>query len=156
MQRAWHENIAPLSLSGRAANPGAPVHPIPEAAPIRMWDMWRVLVVEDDVLQGEHVCDLLLGEGMEPLGPVATAEAAVELLDTMTVDAAILDIRLQNGLCFKVARALLQRQIPFLFLTGSAQEVIPAEFRSVPLLLKPFDAQRLFELLRDLLPSHTP
>jgi hypothetical protein len=34
---------------------------------------------------------------MEPLGPVATADAAVELLDTTTVDAAILDIRLQNG-----------------------------------------------------------
>jgi DNA-binding response OmpR family regulator len=62
-----------------------------------MWDAWRVLVLEDDFLQGEHVCDLLLGEGMEPLGPVATADAAVELLDTTTVDAAILDIRLQNG-----------------------------------------------------------
>lgn len=121
-----------------------------------MWDTWRVLVLEDDVLQGEHVCDLLLGEGMEPLGPVATAEAAVELLDTTTVDAAILDIRLQNGLCFKVARALMQKQIPFIFLTGSVQEVIPAEFRSVPVLLKPFDAQRLFELLCDLLPSRMP
>jgi DNA-binding response OmpR family regulator len=121
-----------------------------------MWDMWRVLVLEDDFLQGEHVCDLLLGEGMEPLGPVATAEAAVELLDTTTMDAAILDIRLQNGLCFKVARALVQRQIPFLFLTGSVQEVVPAEFQAVPLLFKPFEAERLFELLRDLLPAQMP
>jgi DNA-binding response OmpR family regulator len=108
-------------LSGRAANPSASTPSIPEEGPIRVWDAWRVLVLEDDVLQGDHVCDLLLGEGMEPLGPVATAEAAAELLDTTTVDAAILDIRLQNGLCFKVARALLQRQTPFLFLTGSVQ-----------------------------------
>ena len=148
-----HENIVSLSLSGRAANPSASTPSIPEEALIRMGDMWRVLVLEDDVLQGEHVCDLLLGEGMEPLGPVATAEAAVELLDTTTVDAAILDIRLQNGLCFKVARALRQKQIPFLFLTGSVQEVIPQEFEAVPLLLKPFDAQRLLELLRGLLPA---
>lgn len=153
MQRTLHENIAPLSLSGGAANPSASTHSIPEEALIRMWDTWRVLVLEDDVLQGEHVCDLLLGEGMEPLGPVATAEAAIELLDTTTVDAAILDIRLQNGLCFKVARALMQKQIPFLFLTGSVQEVIPQDFEAVPLLLKPFDAQRLLELLRGLLPA---
>jgi DNA-binding response OmpR family regulator len=151
-----HENIVSLSLSGKAANPSAPTHSITEEAPIRMWDTWRVLVLEDDFLQGEHVCDLLLEEGMEPLGPVATAEAAVDLLDTTSVDVAILDIRLQNGLCFKVARTLMQKQIPFLFLTGSVQEVIPAEFQAVPVLLKPFDAQRLFELLRDLVPSHMP
>jgi DNA-binding response OmpR family regulator len=118
-----------------------------------MWDTSRVLVLEDDFLQGEHVCDLLLGEGLEPLGPVATAEAAIELLDTTTVDAAILDIRLKNGLCFRVARALAQKQIPFLFLTGSVQEVVPTEFLAIPLILKPFDAQRLFQLLGELLPA---
>jgi DNA-binding response OmpR family regulator len=118
--------------------------------------MWRVLVVEDDFLQGEHVCDLLLGEGMEPLGPVATVEAAIELLDTTTVDAAILDVRLQNGLCFEVARTLVQRQVPILFLTGSIREVVPAEFQAVPLLQKPFEPERLLEVLRGLLPVRRP
>ena len=56
--------------------------------------MWRVLVVEDDLLQGDDVCDLLLAEGMEPLGPAASVEAAREFLDTTAVDAAIVDIRL--------------------------------------------------------------
>jgi hypothetical protein len=37
---------------------------------------------------------------MEPVGPVASAEAARQLLETMPVDAGILDIRLQGGLCF--------------------------------------------------------
>jgi DNA-binding response OmpR family regulator len=118
--------------------------------------MWRVVVVEDDFLQGEHVCDLLLDEGMEPLGPVATVEAAVELLDTTTVDAAILDVRLENGLCFEVARILARRQVPILFLTGSIREVVPSEFQAVPLLHKPFEPERLSEVLRGLLPVRGP
>jgi DNA-binding response OmpR family regulator len=144
------ENIVPLLLCNTVA-PSTPIHSAPEEVPIRMGDMWRVLVLEDDPLQGEHVCDLLLGEGMEPLGPVATSEAAVELLDATIVDAAILDIRLQDGLCFEVARALAHRQIPFLFLTGSVREVVPAQFQAIPILLKPFKAERLLELLRELL-----
>ena len=118
--------------------------------------MWRVLVVEDDLLQGEDVCDLLLAEGMEPLGPAAGAEAARELLDTTTVDAAILDIRLQNGLGFEIARSLRERRVPFLFLTGSIREVLPAEFQAVPLLPKPCAPQQLLEVLRDLLPAQGP
>ena len=115
--------------------------------------MWRVLVVEDDALQAEYVSDLLVEEGMEPIGPASTSEAALSLLDTSGVDAAILDIRLWNGLCFEVARALTARRIPFLFLTGSAREVLPTEFRTVPLLLKPCAPETLCDALRTILPS---
>ena len=115
--------------------------------------MWRVLVVEDDVLQAEHICDLLVGEGMEPLGPMPDVEAALRVLDTTTVDGAILDIRLHNGLCFDVARTLTARHIPFLLLTGSPQVVLPAEFRAVPVLHKPFEPATLFALLRRVLPA---
>ena len=118
--------------------------------------MWRVLVVEDDLLQGDDVCDLLLAEGMEPLGPAASVEAARELLDMTTVDAAILDIRLQNGLGFEIARSLRERRVPFLFLTGSVREVMPAEFQAVPLLHKPCAPQRLLETLRGVLPARGP
>lgn len=114
--------------------------------------MWRVLVVEDDLLQGEYVCDLLVEAGMEPIGPAPTVAAALSLLDTTTVDAAILDIRLPNGLCFDVARTLFERHIPFLFLTGSIREVLPAELRAVPLLHKPCEPATLLEVLRDILP----
>lgn len=51
--------------------------------------MWRVPVVEDDLLQGKHVCDLLVEKGMEPIGPAPT-KAALKLLETTAVDAAIL------------------------------------------------------------------
>ena len=115
--------------------------------------MWRVLVVEDDLLQGDDVCDLLLAEGMEPLGPAPSVGAAQELLDTTSVDAAILDIRLRNGLGFEIARSLHEKHVPFLFLTGSMREVLPAEFQAVPLLHKPCPPQRLLEALPDILPA---
>jgi len=114
--------------------------------------MWRVLVVEDDALQADLVCDLLLAEDMEPIGPAATAEAAISLLDATSLDAGVLDIRLQNGLCFDVARTMIERRIPFLFLTGSAGEVVPTDFRAVPLLHKPCESATLFEALRKILP----
>ena len=113
--------------------------------------MWRVLVVEDDSLQADWLCDLLEGEGMEPVGPAPGAKAALELLDTMPVDAGILDIRLQDRLCFDVARMLGERGVPFLFLTGSVGDVLPKEFQDVPLLRKPAEPSVLIDLLRSLL-----
>lgn len=113
--------------------------------------MWHVLVVEDDYLQADWLCDLLESEGLEVLGPVSSAEAARRLLDTMPVDAAILDINLQDGLCFGVARILVESKVPFLFLTGSIGHVIPKEFQAIPLLLKPAEPAVLLDLLRKLL-----
>ena len=72
------------------------------------------------------------------------------------MDAAILDIRLLNGLCFELAHTLVERRIPFLFLTGSVGEVMPAEFRTVPLLLKPCEPAELLEVLRGILPTRAP
>ena len=113
--------------------------------------MQRVLVVEDDYLQADWVCDLLETEGLEPVGPAADAKAAHRLLDTVSVDAAILDVRLQEGLGFKVAQTLMQREIPFLFLTGATEHVLPKDFQAVPLLYKPAEPRVLLELLRTLL-----
>ncbi len=115
--------------------------------------MWRVLVVEDDLLQGEELCDLLLSEGMEPIGPAPTVAAALNLLGSAAVDAAIVDIGLKDGLCYDVARTLLERSIPFLFSTASMRQVLPAEFLAVPLLHKPSDPVRLIEVLEQILPA---
>jgi DNA-binding response OmpR family regulator len=113
--------------------------------------MWRVLVVEDDLLQGEHVCDLLVEEGMEPVGPAPTVKDALKLLDTTGVDAAILDIGLRNGLCFDVAHTLVARRVPFLFLTGSRRQVLPTNFRGVPIVHKPYEPTVLLEAVRRIL-----
>ena len=131
------------------------IRPAPEPTGSRITkpsaENWRVLVVEDDCLQADWLCELLEGEGIEPVGPAADAKAAERLLDTMSVDAGILDIRLNEGLAFDVARTLADRGIPFLFLTGSTGEVIPTKFQGVPLIYKPAEPPVILELLRTLL-----
>ena len=100
-----------------------------------------MLVVEDDCLQADWLCDLL----DEPVGPAANAKTAQRLLETLSFDAGILDIRLQEGLCFEVERTLEERGTRFLFLTGSTGEVIPEKFHGVPLLYKPTEGPVLVE-----------
>ena len=87
------------------------------------------------------------GRGHRSVGPVAESMAAESLLETMSVDAGILDIRLQDGLCFRVARTLKERRIPFFFLTGSTGEVLPEQLRAVPTLNKPAEPLVLLNLL---------
>ncbi len=115
--------------------------------------MPRVLVVEDDALQAGWLCDLLDGSGVESVGPAADLQAAGELLDSAPIDAAVLDIRLRDGLCFGVARRLVDEGIPFLFLTGSLGDVIPQEFQAIPVLYKPAEPAALLLLLRTILPD---
>ena len=54
----------------------------------------RVLVVEDESLLAETLCDLVQNAGCEPVGPAATVAAALSLIDKAAIDVAILDIRL--------------------------------------------------------------
>jgi len=99
----------------------------------------RVLVVEDSLSLADMICDQLVEQGMEPVGPVATVEGALRLVRESELDLAVLDIKLRNETCFPVCRALAARRIPFLFVTGTKMQEFPAEFRTMAVLTKPFD-----------------
>ena len=66
----------------------------------------RVLVVEDELLLAETLCDLMQDAGCEMVGPVSTVAAALRLIDQAPIDVAILDIRLLSEMSFPVAYAL--------------------------------------------------
>src|SRR5689334_22591058 len=108
-----------------------------------------VLVVEDTYLIADLVCGVLEEDGCTVLGPAPRLAAGLELArGPETLDGALLDINLDGELCFPIARALAERSVPFVFLTGYDRAVIPAEFSAVPLLIKPVDAGRLIEVAR--------
>ena len=65
------------------------------------------------------------------MGPCATDEDAREKLEEQRPDAVVVDINLGPGPSFKLAAALKDRGIPFVFTTGYDAEVIPAEFEGV-------------------------
>ena len=111
----------------------------------------RILVVEDVALLAETLCDLLMDAGFLPVGPAATVDAALRLVETTSIDAAILDIRLFDELSFPVAYALRKRHIPFLFLTAHRQYDLPLDLRSSPLFEKPFNWPALQTGLHELI-----
>ncbi|AWN51090.1 PAS domain S-box protein [Methylobacterium sp. 17Sr1-1] len=103
----------------------------------------RVLVVEDDYYLATDAARALRGAGAEVLGPCATeADARAELVEQRP-DAVVVDINLGPGPSFKLAEALKDRGIPFVFTTGYDAEVIPAEFAEVERLEKPLQLRQI-------------
>ena len=108
------------------------------------WHGGKILVAEDRYLFAEIVCDFLRECNLEPVGPVSRVDKASELARERALDGALLDVRLGQQFSFPVCTILAARRIPFIFLTGSSDlSLIPLEFRSAPLLGKPFDPSEM-------------
>lgn len=98
----------------------------------------RILIVEDDGFLALHLQAVIQSFGFEVLGPVGSLEQGLQLAETDTLDAAVLDIRLEQGQrVFPIARALQRRSIPFSFMTGFEDPEIEAF--SAPVLQKPLE-----------------
>jgi DNA-binding response OmpR family regulator len=115
----------------------------------------RVLVVEDEALLAETLCDLLLGAGCQPVGPAANVAIALSLVETSRIDAAILDVRLIDEMSYAVAYALRERGIPLMFLTVSERRHLPVDLSDEILIAKPFKAPQLIETVRRMARAHT-
>lgn len=111
----------------------------------------RILVVEDDYYLATDSARALQGAGAEVLGPCSTEEDAREELAEQRPDAVLLDINLGPGPTFKLAETLKHGGIPFVFVTGYDQKVIPAEFHNVERLEKPIQLRRVVSVVSKLL-----
>jgi CheY-like chemotaxis protein len=80
-------------------------------------------------------------------GSVGRVDGALELATQSQCDCAILDVHLNGVEVYPVAEALEARGIPFIFATGYAGAEMPEQFRGRPTMQKPFQAERLHELL---------
>lgn len=115
----------------------------------------QVLVVEDETLLAETLCDLLLNAGCEPVGPAASVAIALHLIEEARIDAAILDVRLVDDVSFSVAYALRARGIPLMFLTVSQRRDLPVDLSDEILIEKPFKAPLLIETVRRMARAET-
>ena len=111
----------------------------------------RILIVEDEWILAEDLEVSLREVGFDIAGPVPSVKAALHILETEAVDAAILDITLNNETSFPIAAALVERRVPFLFVTGHAEAFLPTEMKDKILLSKPLDIDVLGENLETLL-----
>ena len=113
----------------------------------------RVLLVEDEAIIAMTAEDMLADLGLEVAGSAATLEDAVAQAGTLAIDAAVLDINLNGKLSMPVAERLRARGVPFAFATGygSAGPMIDRRFADVPVIAKPYTADALAGVLRQLL-----
>jgi DNA-binding response OmpR family regulator len=108
----------------------------------------RVLVVEDNLLIAETICDYLAERGCAVVGPAPDMDRGLRLLQDERLDGALLDINLAGTLSFPLASALEERGVPFVFMTGyDPGTIFPPEFREIRRLTKPFDGDDVDEVL---------
>jgi CheY-like chemotaxis protein len=109
----------------------------------------RILIVEDEMLVAMNIEDMLLELGHEVAGIAGRIGPALSLAREGSFDAAMLDVNLAGDTSFPVADILVERGIPFLFATGYGIDGILPEYRSRPVLQKPFRAADLARAIEE-------
>jgi CheY-like chemotaxis protein len=100
-----------------------------------------VLIVEDEYFLAADLVSGLESRGAIVLGPAPSIEDGLRLISSgMQIDTAVLDINLRGELVFDIADALERRGVPFVFVTGYENGVVPPRFAAVPMFQKPVDA----------------
>jgi CheY-like chemotaxis protein len=107
----------------------------------------RVLIVEDDVMIRMLIEDMLTDLGFAVAAQAARVNEALAAVNSTDIDVAILDVNLSGETTSPVAEALAARGTPFVFATGYGEHTLPEQFRSRPLLKKPFQIDGLKRML---------
>lgn len=110
----------------------------------------RILLVEDEAVIAFAVEDMLLDLGCTVVGPAFRLDEARRMAVADEIDAAILDVNLNDQRSYAVAEELARRSIPFLFATGYAEGGIdwPQEAELLP---KPYRRDQVQTALERLL-----
>lgn len=110
----------------------------------------RILVVEDDQILALQMQAILRSLGFEVLGPAGSLETGLRLAEAGDVDAAVLDVRLDQGQrVFPVAQTLQRRSIPFSFMTGYSDPELD-RFQA-PVLRKPVETGSVAAVIEQLI-----
>lgn len=109
-----------------------------------------VLVAEDEAVIALDVTIAIYDAGGRVAGPAASVKQAMQLIATMPVGAAILDVNLSDGDISPVAEALLNAGIPIVLQTGVGLPAgLMAQFPTLTARIKPCLAASLVDDLAD-------
>lgn len=113
----------------------------------------RVLVVEDEMIVAWLLDDMLVEFGCAVVGPATRVDQALAMIKAEAIDAAVIDVNLNGRTSYPVADALATRGVPFVFSTGYDKGRLLANYRSRPVLQKPYQRAELGDALAKLLPA---
>jgi len=108
----------------------------------------RVLIVEDDYVTAQGLSHAIADNGFTVVGPVDTADRAVRLIGQESPDGALLDVRLREGSAVDVAKALQERGVPFVVMSGYSRDTLPSELKKAPFVAKPMSESELIDTAR--------
>jgi DNA-binding NtrC family response regulator len=103
----------------------------------------HVLIVEDDTLIAMDLEAVLHDAGCTSVSIAATLDDAIEQIGARRFDVAVLDVTLRGSKVYPAADALADRAVPFLFMTGHSNNVLPERHRGRPVLGKPYNPATL-------------
>jgi CheY-like chemotaxis protein len=109
-----------------------------------------VLVVEDETLIAMVAADYLSDAGCKVVGPAPTIKAALDLMASGEIDAALLDANLGGQGVDEVAAQLVRKGVPFAFVTGYGREALPKAFGDAHAVEKPFSQEQLLRAVESL------
>jgi CheY-like chemotaxis protein len=115
----------------------------------------RILVAEDEVFVAIMLEDTITDAGGMVLGPVISVPDALALLDAAKADggisAAVINLRLGPHTTTKLADALTEQGVPFLYATGYNSHGDIDAHRGATVLAKPYNPPDLLQALESLL-----
>ena len=107
----------------------------------------RILIVEDEPFIALTLEDMLDELGFAHAGTVSHVSEAVAMIESESLDCALLDVNLGNEKIDPVADLLAARGCPFIFTTGYGRSGIPSSHSERPVLQKPFRMDDLATIL---------
>lgn len=98
----------------------------------------RVLVAEDEKMVAFDLCDTVEEAGFEVVGPHSDISSAMLSFQKDKPDLAILDVQLDDGIVYPLAKKLAEEDVPIIFHSGQfTRKEVAERFPEATTLLKP-------------------
>lgn len=108
----------------------------------------QILVLEDDALLAMDMEDFLSDLGVTVVGPVSHVAAALEQINKMDLDGAVIDLNLRGEMSFPVIDELKAANIPFVVCSGYAEiPGVRSQLGGLTIVSKPCDFTNLSGVL---------
>lgn len=108
----------------------------------------RLLVIEDEPLIAEALCEDLVAAGFLVIGVANRLEKALKCISENAFDAAIVDANLAGTSAAPAVEALALLGRPFLVMSGYSREQLSAAFAGAVFVRKPYRVEELIGRLR--------
>lgn len=114
----------------------------------------RILVAEDESLIAIDLESMLENLGCVAVGPVASVQQVLRTVQDHEIDGAILDVNLRGESILAALPVLRERGIPIVLSSGyNNPDLLPADFRDLPRITKPYNQAALNEICRKAFPA---